>query len=275
MVLLYSQWISGTEAQVHVVVPQGIDSVNGSDVTMGCTSPLVDISGLLVCSSDCSRLHDGISPTIDTSTSDWASQLVTVRITEYTENIPYPHVLLTFGFDTNVSLTRIELDMFICPEWNIAVPSITVYVDEESNLVFNGRARLPFQHFYLPSQSSCDSLSTVSINLRGWFRGPSYYLTWHIMVSGFLDSIRWVHVGEVRFLGADSTPPTPPLSTCGIMMKSSIQSKNFITCIQFLCNGTSILYIIYSTWFVHRQQIPNNLLKVYCHNVILWHPISR
>ena len=101
---------------MQVVVPRGIDSVNGSDVNMGCTSPLVNISGVMVCSSNCSTLLDGISPTIDTSTSDWASQLVTVRMTEYTENIPYPHVLLTFGFDTAVSLTGIELDMFICPE---------------------------------------------------------------------------------------------------------------------------------------------------------------
>ena len=31
---------SGTEAQVQVV-PQGIESVNGSNVAMGCTSPLV------------------------------------------------------------------------------------------------------------------------------------------------------------------------------------------------------------------------------------------
>ena len=214
---------------------------------MGCTSPLVDISGLLVCSSDCSRLHDGISPTIDTSTSDWASQLVTVRIPEYTENIPYQHVLLTFGFDTAVSLTGIELDMFICPEWNIDAPYITLFADVESNLVFNEWSDLSFQNYQiLPSQSSCDSLSNVSINLRDLL-SSFYYLTWHIIVSGFPDSIQWVHVGEVRFLGANSTPP---LSTCGIMMKSSIQSKNFITCIQFLC--TSILYTAHSLYTASR-----------------------
>ena len=66
------------------VVPQGIESVNGSDVNMGCTSPLVDSGGgVIVCGSpsDCSTsyLVDGNSPDIDTSTSDWASELVTVR----------------------------------------------------------------------------------------------------------------------------------------------------------------------------------------------------
>ena len=187
---------------MQVVVPQGIESVNGSDVNMGCTSPLVGSGGVMVCSSDCSTLHDGISPTIDTSTSDWASQLVTVRITESTENIAYPHVLLKFGFDTAVSLTGIELDMFICPEWNIEVPFITVYADEENNLVFNGGSGLSFQS-YTPSQRSCDSLSTV--NIGDDLTGP--YRTWHIVVSLFPDSIdKWVHVGEVRFLGGDVIP---------------------------------------------------------------------
>ena len=183
---------------IEVVVPQGLRTVNGSNVNMGCTSPLV----VMVCSSGCSTLLDGISPvTIDTSTSDWASQLVTVRITEYTENLQFPHVVLTFGFDTAVSVTGIELDMFICPEWNIGVPFITVYADVENNLVFTD-ASLPFEN-YTPSQSSCDSLSTLSISLRGIFTSSSYS-TWHILVTGFPRDNEWVHVGEVRFLGADA-----------------------------------------------------------------------
>ena len=168
---------------------------------MGCTSPLVDSGGVMVCSSDCATLLDGISPTIDASTFDWASQLVTVRITEYTENIPYPHVLLTFGFDTAVSLTGIELDMFICPEWNIHAPFITLIADEEANLVFSGGSGLPFEN-HLTVPSSCDSLSTVSIRLRSSLAGSSYR-TWHKLVSGFPEDNEWVNVAEVRFLGAD------------------------------------------------------------------------
>ena len=185
---------------IEVVVPQGIESVNGSNVNMGCTSPLVDSGGVMVCSSGCSALLlDGISPTIDTSTSDWASQLVTVR----TENLQFPHVLLTFGFDTAVSVTGIELqlDMFICPEWNIGAPFITVYADVENNLVFTDGSSLPFKNS-TPSQSSCDSLSTLNISLRDI--SSSSYSTWHILVSGFPEDNEWVHVGEVRFLGADA-----------------------------------------------------------------------
>ena len=51
---------------MHVVVPQGIESVNGSSVNMGCTSSLVDSGGVLVCESR-SYLVDGCSPDIDTS----------------------------------------------------------------------------------------------------------------------------------------------------------------------------------------------------------------
>ena len=41
------------------VVPQGIESVNGSDVNMGCASPLVDSGGMMVCGSlsDCSTSY--------------------------------------------------------------------------------------------------------------------------------------------------------------------------------------------------------------------------
>ena len=74
---------------------------------MGCTSPLEDSGGLTVCRSQ-SYLVDGCSPDIDTSTSDWASHLVTVRRNEGTSpDIDYAHVLLTFGFETAVSPTEI------------------------------------------------------------------------------------------------------------------------------------------------------------------------
>ena len=45
-------------------------------------------------------LLDGNSPAIDTSTSDWASQLVTVKKNDgIPARIPFDHVVLIFGFD--------------------------------------------------------------------------------------------------------------------------------------------------------------------------------
>ena len=182
------------------VVPYGIESVNGSDVNMGCTSPLVDRGGVMVCES-MSHLVDGCSPDIDTSTSDWASQLVTVK-ESYTDDILFQHVLLTFGFDTAVSLTRIELDLFLCPERKSGAPFITVYADEELDFVLTNplQSGLTFVT-HITNQSSCDSLSTVSIPFLGSSLAYSSFRTWHILVPQLGRPIDWVHVGEVRFSG--------------------------------------------------------------------------
>ena len=118
------------------VVPEGIESVNGSSETMGCTSPLEDSGGVTVCRSQ-SYLVDGCSPDIDTNTSDWASQLVTVRRNERSDDINIAHVLLTFGFQTAITPTRIEIDLFHCPEQGIGAPRITVFLNQEYNLALN------------------------------------------------------------------------------------------------------------------------------------------
>ena len=193
------------------VVPQGIESVNGSDVNMGCTSPLTNSDGVMVCgnTSDYATnyLLDGNSPSIDTSSSDWASQLVTVRKNDAIPGrIPFDHVVLTFGFDTAVSLTSIELDLILCPEWNIGAPLIAVYGDESRDLVLRAIDSSPLGgRFNQHSQSSCDSLSTVSIPFRDDAVNSSY-LTVHIMVQMVEYTVEWVHVGEVRFLRRPAHP---------------------------------------------------------------------
>ena len=68
--------ITGVETMKQLV-PQRIESVNGSAVNMGYTSSLVNIGGVMICTSQ-SYFVDGCSPAFDTNTSDWASQLVTV-----------------------------------------------------------------------------------------------------------------------------------------------------------------------------------------------------
>ena len=186
------------------VLPEGIEAVNGSSLDMGCSGPLVERDGVIVC--DCnsqSYLVDGVSPDINTSTSDWASQLVTVRRNEGTAAVPFAHALLTFGFDTAVSLTRIEIDLFLCPDWGIGAPRIGVYVNEEYNFVFN--LSLPFTLSVQPSQSSCDSLTTVHVS--GDTVSFFSYRIFHIIVDLSQDS-EWVHIGDVRFLSEGGGPTT-------------------------------------------------------------------
>ena len=189
------------------ILPERIEAVNGSSTDIGCTSALVDSGDVMTCNSQ-SYLVDGCSPDIDTSTSDWASQLVTVRRNEGTAAVPIAHVLLTFGFDTAVSLTRIEMDLFHCPDWGIGAPRIRVYVNEEYNFVFD--LSLQFTPPVQPSQSSCDSLTTVHVS--GDRLSFFSYRTFHILVDlSHQSSIRWVHIGDVRFLSEGGGPTT---STC-------------------------------------------------------------
>ncbi|CAI7990951.1 hypothetical protein GBAR_LOCUS589 [Geodia barretti] len=220
-------FLSG-QAQVQVV-PQGIESVNGSNnVTMGCTSPLVDSGGVMVCNGSLSYLIDGCSPDIDTSTSDWASQLVTVR-RGTTPDIPFPHVLLTFGFDTAVSLTGIEMDLFNCPDWNIGAPSITVYLNPDYNLAATTNILYSDPIVFASNnshQSSCDSLSNVTFSGGSFLSGP--HRTVYILVDlSHTSSIQWVHVGEVRFIGIDRpTCLQPTLSSPPIMTEPTYSSSS-------------------------------------------------
>ena len=221
MPIVFCNTVKAQMMTLSVVQPYGIESVDGSDINMGCTSPLVnDSDSVMVCMSQ-SYLVDGCSPAIDTSTSDWASQLVTMRKTQ-TDGFTFDHVLMTFGFDTAVTLTGIELDLFLCPDMNIDAPYISVYADEESNLVitYDSLTSLPFQN-YDPSQSSCDSLSTINITLTN-----NPYLTWHILISSFTSSIDWVYVGEVRFLGMDD----PPQMTCTTLSPTESQCSVYKVC---------------------------------------------
>ena len=200
-------------------VVQGIESVNGSDINMGCASPLVDRGGVMVCNNSESYLVDGCSPTIDTSTSNWASQLVILKKVSDHDDIQIDHVLLTFGFNTALLPTAIELDLFLCPEWNIGAPIISVLASNNSDLIFSfGFETLATNN---TSFNSCDSLSTVSIPLQG----DSSYLTWYILVTfpAPHEDIQWVHVGEVRF---------NPSSTCHMeeMEESVVSVGEYFFC---------------------------------------------
>ena len=259
------------------VVPEGIESVNGSNETMGCTSPLEDSGGVTVCRSQ-SYLVDGCSPDIDTNTSDWASQLVTVRRNEESGDIDFAHVLLTFGFETAVSPTGIKIDLFHCPEQGIGAPRIIVYIDWDYNLAFNpGLEFLPHEQ---PSQSLCDSLLTVSINgnLFDPDVGFSFH-TFHILLDLSNDpSIQWVYIGEVRFIGVDGGPtPTAclPMSspTTFILELSShnmmIPHFLFSSSSVYLTSEYNTLNFYIMTLCVGRMSWVSHFLA-YCDEFILW-----
>ena len=180
------------------VVPQGIESVNGSNVNMGCASPLVDRGGVRVCDNTESYLVDGCPLAISTSTSNWASQLVTVRRNAANDVIDVDHVVLTFTFSRAVLPTSIELDTFLCPVWNIGVSHIFVYADQNSSLIINSLSRNFFGSYKVPN-SVCDSLATVRMSFENRLTN-TFYHSWHILVDFTGLDNEWFHVGDVRFL---------------------------------------------------------------------------
>lgn len=190
---------------LQVVIPRGVESVNGSDTNMGCASSLVQREDMSLCTSPSSSyLFDTVSPSIDTSASTWASELVTVK-PDITDAIPFSHVLFSFGFDRAVSVAAIELDMFLCPQWSINAPLILVYTEQITSLKFNSFSDtndIVFNHS--PDQSSCDSLSTVHLLLPE----PTPAITWHVIVATIAEETEWVHVGEIRFKSNITVTPT-------------------------------------------------------------------
>ena len=104
------------------------------------------------------------------------------------------HVLFTFSFDEDVKPKGIEIDFFLCPEWGINAPFLTIYGSDNSEFT---AANSDFIVNYEPSQISRCGLSTVVISID---KGASLHSFWHILVSfGLLPDTEWVHVGEVRF----------------------------------------------------------------------------
>ena len=148
----------------------------------------------MMCSHGENCLLDGHSPYIDTTLVNWASDLVTVRKNKPTDDIGYDHVVLTFSFDEDVKLKGIEIDFFLCLEWGIHAPYISIYGSDNSEFT---AANSDFIVNYEPSNISRCGLSTVVISID---RGASLHSIWHIVVSfGPLPDTEWVHVGEVRF----------------------------------------------------------------------------
>ena len=175
-----------------------LESVNGSDVNIGCTHPLAmpEDGNVSFCVTE-NYAVDGCSPELDTRTSDWASELVTLRRDEGGVILPYPNVFVSFVFDRPVPVNGIEIDLFLCPEWNIGTDRVVAYfsdVDSNSTL------------FAVPEttrEPSCETLSTLTISAAS----DSIYSDIHLVFDlTFSPNIEWVHIGDVRFLGSDIQP---------------------------------------------------------------------
>ena len=191
--------------------PNQLETVNGSNLTMGCSNLLVKFGNITVCGRSngtkhfVSYLSDEKPPKININEKNWASKLLTVKKSLKSDLHDFEHVLLTFGYEVPVIPDTVKLNLFLCPEWQIGAPYITLYGDNETDMVYRGfDSDIDFIMNYLPNVSSCDNLSEVMFTLQ---KQEPYYYNWHILVSFVPDpNIEWVHIGEVKFEGLEEHP---------------------------------------------------------------------
>ena len=170
---------------------------------MGCTSPLVERDGVEVCRSQ-SYLVDGCSPDINTSSPDWTFQLVTVKKVQYNNRFLFAHVLLTLGFETPISVGKIEVNLFLCPEFNIGAPFITVYLNSKFQYNLLSIHGL-FVNEDVPFSSNSSCVTTLTMSSDVLFVSP-YHMFHFLMTFRGVPSAEWVHLGEIRFLDRSGNP---------------------------------------------------------------------
>ena len=251
-------------------IPQGIESVNGSNIDMMCSH-----------GENC--LLDGHSPYIDTSLVNWASHLVTVRKNDPTDNIYYDHVVLTFSFEKCVKMAAVEVDFFLCPQWGIHAPYLTLYCSDTSEFIVsrpgNNYTTLTndrdFISNYEPTVCGCQSLSTVRIPVQ---RGEPSHPFWHIVVSfpPPYQDIEWVHVEEVRLVlksrkahdddGEDGeqpktychlTKPVPPIQTDSVLLTTNVPN----TTVHLMTNVPISIKQITTNLFT-KTNVPNPTVQM-------------
>ena len=179
-------------------------SVNGSSATGNCSSVLTLRSQSRCDTPTSSVLFDGNIPTLTGLDGDmWATQLLTLQISNPSIREIISDFTDTPGYD---GMEGIELVMFNCPEWGIAVQTVRLLtaasIAETTSLT---------QIFAVPTITSCDSLVRICIPV--------------VIVQPVIDleftpppDSNWTHLAEVTFYGSGSCPPdtvitTPPPDT--------------------------------------------------------------
>jgi len=193
--------------QLHTL-PDGLQSVNGSDPTGGCSRPAV--RGLICVELDeggTSDLTDCVIPSLGEFQSNWAAGFFTVNMSGQSS------FHIGFDFSRPVSFTRVELDLFNCPEWGIAAQTITMYEYAVGILNFFAVAARALGHTKA-STTSCTSIVRVVIPLElPQSSTPSYAIDFTF--DNTATNIQWVHIAEVTFLEEEDTHCPTPSSTAG------------------------------------------------------------
>lgn len=184
-------------------------SVNGSSQTGNCSSPYTS-GDRIICEINNlkqSVLFDGIIPHLDISSSNtWASQLFVLQpfTSSGTE-------LFLEWLNGPTNLSRIEMVVFNCPEWGIAVESIRFF-SLGSGVVAS----------IAPTATSCNSLVTVCISVPN-----RMYSATQLQLVLVPDS-QWLSIAEVRLFTDGDCPSQPGTDTPTSMPTKNGELRNQI-----------------------------------------------
>ena len=170
-----------------------VTSINGSSSNAYCSKSQFriqpDTTELACYEPKFSVLCDGIIPMLsDLDGAGWAGHLVTLRLDP---SFPNPTALFT----VHREISRVEVVMFNCPQWGIAIRAI------QSISVIEGE-----EFFYetkTVTLSSCDSLVRVCLNFHDTPNDTDFV---GVIMSPPPGAV-WVHLAEVTFYDTGSCPP--------------------------------------------------------------------
>ena len=196
---------------IAYTLPDGLRSVNGSNITGGCQESCVmmPISGTSINGCDCPGsttpasgvLIDGDIPSVDTTQhGTWASGLFVVN------RNGQDSFMIGFQFLSAFHLRGVEIIFFNCPVQGIGISTINVY------------SSYLFPSFIAPAASrggsldiilndNCNSLSVVSIAVQLTDDMDKYFIEFIFTAGPSINVLNWLSIGEIRF--SDETPMIP------------------------------------------------------------------
>ena len=193
-------------------LPDGLQSVNGSHQRGGCISREM-IGGRICGEGGTSDLTDCVIPSLGGFQTNWAAGLFTVNTRGQSFHIG-------FEFDGPANFTRVELDLFNCPEWGIAAQNITVYEFVPGIGILNFHPIIATElGMRTTTATSCTSIVRVVIPLELPPNQISYAI--NFTFDDTATNIQWVHIAEVRFIEEEGTQCPTPTSTAGMSIANS------------------------------------------------------
>ena len=229
---------------IAYTLPDGLRSVNGSNITGGCQESCVmmPISGTTINGCDCPGttpvsgvLIDGDIPSIDTTQrGTWASGLLVVN------RNGQDSFVIGFQFFDSLLLRELEVTYFYCPIWGAGVTTINVY----SSFIFptlltTTSTNIGVLSLVTDTFQSCTSLRTISIRVQPTESTINYFIDFSFAGGSTVNPLNWLHLGEIQFSDVALTTPTTTSihTTTGDVLQSINRHMRFPRSILCRYNG--------------------------------------